>query len=280
MILLGTVNFLFAYNVPKRVLDIGSQNMLRSSEEKFLEFLNKYGNEGDHEMAARELADRSITRPGHETLYLSELLDHTPVKYVSFDICPGRRTEILDINRDKLPWRHKNSFDLILNCGTSEHILNQVNVFNIIHHAAKIGAYIYIQVPTTGRIDHGYFCYHPKFFHDLAEANGYEVLELWYKRGFKTDAESGKRVPRCSSMIDTGIEIRGISDGRTEIPNHAICILLRKTQNSRFRIPIDTNRSRLNPHSNRLSLAFQRGARECKSRLAGLMKFTAGLHQG
>jgi hypothetical protein len=27
---------------------------------------------------------------------------------------------------------------------------------------------------------HGYFCYHPLFFKDLALANGYEILDMWY----------------------------------------------------------------------------------------------------
>jgi hypothetical protein len=253
MIPLTTVNFLFDYQVPKRILDIGSQNMLRASKDDFLAFLRKYGKAGDHEQIAAKLAELSITRPGHETLYLSELLDQTPIDYVSFDICPGRKTEIMDLNRERLAWRHKNAFDLILNCGTSEHILNQLNIFNIMHDAAKVGAYIYNQVPTTGRIDHGYFCYHPRFFRELAKANDYELLEIWYKRGFKSDPVTGKRAPRCSQMADTGIELRGKSDGHMEIPNHSICVLFHKTRKGPFRFPLEIDTRHAEPDAERVA---------------------------
>jgi hypothetical protein len=253
MIPLATVNFLFDHRVPQRVLDIGSQNMLRASKDDFLTFLRKHGKAGDHEAAAAQLADRSITRPGHETLYLSELLDHTPIEYVSFDICPGRKTEIMDLNREKLRWWHKNAFDLILNCGTSEHILNQMNVFKVMHDAAKAGAYIYNQVPTTGRIDHGYFCYHPRLFRELAKANEYELLDIWYKRGFKSDPVSKKLMPRYSRMADTGIELRGKSDGPMEIPNHAVCVLFRKTHKVPFRFPLEIETRHAEPDPTRVA---------------------------
>ncbi len=239
MIPLATLNYLFGLQAPRRILDIGTQNMLKASEKAFGEFLDKYGKKRDHQKAAADMAHRSIVRPGEKTLYLSEVLDHTPIKYVSFDICPGHKTTIFDLNREKLPWRYKGAFDLILNCGTSEHILNQVNIFKIIHDAARVGCVIYHQVPTTGRIDHGYFCYHPRLFREIAEANGYEIVDIWYKRGFKRNPELGVVEPRSSSMAETGIEIRGKNVSHMDIPNHAICVTLRKTRSRAFRLPLE-----------------------------------------
>lgn len=239
MIPLTTVNFLFAHQVPRRVLDIGTQNMLHASEEAFCEFLDKHGNTGDHRAAAADMAHRSVVRPGETTLYLSEVLAHTSIDYVSFDICPGHRTEIFDLNREKLPSSYEGQFDLILNCGTSEHILNQLNLFSVVHDAARVGAFIYHQVPTTGRIDHGYFCYHPLLFRDLARANGYEIIDLWYKRGFKKNPATGEVEPRSSSMAETGIEVRGKNGVHMEIPNHAICVLFRKVRPGPFQFPLE-----------------------------------------
>ncbi|MBT4888238.1 MAG: hypothetical protein HON65_01625, partial [Rhodospirillales bacterium] len=222
MVPLALIDSLFVYSVPGRVLDVGAQNMLKATEGAFATFLEKYGKEQDHSAAVVDMAERSIIRPGYETLYLSEVLDHTPIDYISFDICPGRKTKIFDFNRKKLPWGYKKKFGLILNCGTSEHIFNQLNVFNVIHDATEVGGYMYHQVPTTGRIDHGYFCYHPRFFRELAEANGYEIVDTYYKRSYRRDLETGELKPRVSSMAETGIEVRGKrGDQPLDIPMHA-----------------------------------------------------------
>lgn len=230
---------MFEYQIPNRILDIGTQNMLRGTEKQFEEFLDKYGKDKDHHAAVVDLAHRSITRPGEETLYLSEVLDETSIGYVSFDICPGRKTEIFDLNRESLPQHYKGIFDLILNCGTSEHILNQLNVFNLIHDAASVGAYIFHQVPTTGRIDHGYFCYHPLLFRDLAKANGYEIVDIWYKRNYKRNPDTGVLEARYSPMAETGIEVRGKNDKPIDIPMHAICVIFRKVREDHFRLPLE-----------------------------------------
>ena len=239
MIQLSTLTDLFEYQVPRRILDIGTQNMLKASEEAFRKFLDQYGNDKVRQAAAADFAHRSIIRPGEVTLYLSEVLEETPIDYISFDVCPGHKTEIFDLNTQLLPSHYKGKFDLILNCGTSEHILNQVNVMKVIHDAARVGAYIYHQVPTTGRIDHGYFCYHPRLFRELAESNGYEIADICYTRDYKADPDSGVLVPRFSSMAETGIKFLGEKDKPLDIPMHSISVLFRKVEDGVFRLPLE-----------------------------------------
>lgn len=247
MIHFHTLSFLFQHRVPQRILDIGTQNVLRASEQTFREFLDKYGHNEDHQAAAADLAHRSIVRPGEKTLFLSEVLEHTPVDYVSFDVCPGHKTEILDLNRENLPVHYNGAFDLILNCGTSEHILNQLNVFKLIHCAASVGAFIYHQVPTTGRIDHGYFCYHPRLFRELAQANGYEIVDIWFQRGQIRDPVSGLLRPRSSSMAATGIKVKGKHTPEVDIPNHSIGVLFKKTRKDDFRLPLELHTRHAEP---------------------------------
>ncbi len=247
MIPLSTLNYLFGKRVPRRILDIGTQNMLAASREQFLEFLETYGDKQDREKVATDMAHRSIIRPGEPTLYLSEVLEHTPIDYVSFDVCPGHKTEILDLNWEELPRRYKRKFDLVLNCGTSEHIFNQVNVFRAMHDATAVSGYVFHHVPTTGRIDHGYFCYHPRFFRELGEANSYELVDIWYKRGFKKDQETGIAVPRSSSMADVGIEIRGEKAVPLDIPNHGIGVLFRIKEERPFRLPLEISTRHAEP---------------------------------
>jgi hypothetical protein len=84
----------------------------------------------------------------------------------------------------------------VTNYGTSEHILNQWNVFQTIHDAAAVGALIFHSVPSSGEFEHGIFNYNAKFWSAIGEANGYEqlVFDVW------SDAD-GQALPE--SFFDT-----------------------------------------------------------------------------
>src|SRR5262249_46064366 len=56
------------------------------------------------------------------------------------------------------------------------HILNQWNVFEVIHDACMVGGFMYHGVPGWGDYEHGIIEYSPKFFWALAEANDYEIV--------------------------------------------------------------------------------------------------------
>src|SRR5262249_10214756 len=118
--------------------------------------------------------------PTTPTLFLSELLELTALRYVSFDVVSARRAQLFDLNRHALAEDKKGTFDLVLNFGTTEHLMNQYNAFRVIHDAARSGGYIYHQVPSSGYINHGYFTYNALMFEELAAANDYEIVDLWF----------------------------------------------------------------------------------------------------
>jgi hypothetical protein len=66
----------------------------------------------------------------------------------------------------------------VTNHGTSEHILNQWNVFEVMHDATKLGGLMVHGVPFNGEFEHGIISYMPKFFWALAKANDYEIDTL------------------------------------------------------------------------------------------------------
>lgn len=165
------------------ILDIGSQNLYHASPEAIRGFVERHGSIGDvkaFEEEAKRISYFSWPRPGERTSYLSELLDLTPFEYTSYDVCPALKTEIFDLNEEHLPPHYREHFDLVLNFGTTEHIINQLNSFRVMHDALKVGGIFFHQLPSVGWTDHGYFCYHDCFFTDLANANGYEIVERWY----------------------------------------------------------------------------------------------------
>ena len=84
----------------------------------------------------------------------------------------------IDLNQGRVSWRYRGAFDLAINTGTTEHVANQGNAFAAIHDLVRAGGLMLHQLPAYGNIDHGFFGYHPKFFHRLAKANDYELAEL------------------------------------------------------------------------------------------------------
>jgi len=101
------------------------------------------------------------------------------MKYQCVDVDGRVGTLVLDMNFDGAPEEHKNRYGLVTNHGTSEHLLNQYNVFKMMHDFAKPGGIMIHAVPFTVHLEHGFFNYQPNFFEALARANSYETLGLW-----------------------------------------------------------------------------------------------------
>jgi SAM-dependent methyltransferase len=100
-------------------------------------------------------------------------------RIVSLDIV-GDGADLLrfDLNCDHLPPDLSGTFDLVTNCGTSEHVLNQYNVFKVMHELTRPGGVMYHSVPVGGYTTHGLVTYTPKMFGKLAHANGYQWIDM------------------------------------------------------------------------------------------------------
>ncbi len=95
-----------------------------------------------------------------------------------------------DLNFDSVPPELMGAFDLVMNYGTTEHLLNQFHAFNVVHDLTKAGGVMIHSLPFQGYVDHGFFCYSGKFFKRLGQFNRYKMLEL----GF-TESPSGTATP-------------------------------------------------------------------------------------
>lgn len=184
----------------------------------------------------------STPRINERTSYLSELIDLTPIEYESVDVAPGLKTTILDLNFNHIPEYWIGTFDLVLNLGTTEHILNQWNSFEFMHDAARIGGHIFHQVPMSGWTEHGYFAYRPQFFLDIAQANSYDVVDMWINKAgqgridvSRIDARKGKR----PGFIGSGLK----GHKKFEIVDFNINVVLRKNSDASFRSGLETRTS-------------------------------------
>jgi hypothetical protein len=235
-----------------RLLDIGSQNIMNVAPAAVTKMARHFGNtlsERDLAKAAERLSYFSTPRPGEQTTYLSEIFDLTPnVFYTSYDVCPGLKTELFDLNTDDLPEHYHGSFDVVLNCGTTEHVTNQINSFKVIHEATKVDGIMLHQMPSVGWLNHGYYTYHPTFFDDLAQANDYEVVDRWYvaERVMTVDTDTidvrsaySPQVPRSQPTDGLLLNVQCLN----------LNVVLRKRTGQPFRVKLELETSHAAPNS-------------------------------
>src|SRR6266700_7939841 len=163
-----------------KILDIGPQNVYFARDEQIREFIKNQDTVAGDELDAEinRLIYFSTPRPEERTTLLSEITDLTNIEYNSVDVCPGLKTEILDLNFDAIPDCMRRRYDVVFNFGTTEHIFNQWNCFEFMHDALKVGGVVYHQLPASGYLDHGYYCYTPLFFREMAHANLYAIEQM------------------------------------------------------------------------------------------------------
>jgi hypothetical protein len=223
-----------------RLLDIGPQNVYSITPEQIDEFVAGHGGASISpsalDLAKRKLVYFSTPRPKERTTLLSEITDLVGIQYNSIDVCPGLKTEILDLNFDPLPERLRGQYDVVMNFGTTEHIFNQWNCFEVIHDATKVGGVMYHQLPSTGYLDHGYYCYTPLFFKDMAAANGYEILDLFIHPCGESRLDALGLSLRAKETIFTDTPTLP-EDNR--VPSLNIHAVLRKTSETAFRTSLE-----------------------------------------
>jgi hypothetical protein len=153
------------------ILDLGASELFCSDEPESLNAVLMACGAPRYDTAElAAMANRSYAR---------SLFERAGFRYAAIDYADYPGVLRLDLNTAALPSEHYGRYQFVNNCGTSEHILNQWNVFKTMHEAAAPGALIYHGVPGWGDFEHGIFEYSPKFFWALAEQNDYEVLRFW-----------------------------------------------------------------------------------------------------
>jgi SAM-dependent methyltransferase len=230
-----------------RMLDIGLQNVYFCREDQIrLVIANQGRNVPEDRLAAeaKRLVYFSTPRPGERTTLFSEIAELAGIDYYAFDVCPAPNTEILDLNFEPIPPKHKGAFDVVLNFGTTEHIFNQWNCFSVIHDAATAGGVIYCVLPASAHFRHGYYCYTPLFFRDMARANKYEILDLFVCHA-GSDNLLGRDVDLRSQCQ---LSERGAARASEPTRQFNIHAILRKTESAPFRCGLEVATAHSVPH--------------------------------
>jgi hypothetical protein len=153
------------------MLDIGASELFCAENPQCLNtFLQFFGAAPYEDEELRRMANRAFAAP---------LFERAGFRYCAIDYANFPGILRLDLNRHALPAEHHGAYLFVVNSGTSEHILNQYNVFEVIHDACAVGGVMYHGVPGWGDYQHGIIEYSPKFFWSLAEANDYQIIKFW-----------------------------------------------------------------------------------------------------
>ncbi len=231
---------------PLNLLDIGSQNLHGAGVQEIIDFVHLFTDSVDKAQLqdyANLLSQGAEVHPtlgGMNGAWAGDLIERVGIKYTAFDIFEGYGTTIFDLNEEDLYDPHRGAYDIVLNCGTTEHVLNQMNSFRVIHDATKVGGFIYNSLPMTGFLNHGYFNYNPLLFDELAQVNGYKIHRLTYNGPHGSEpmydilvAAYGDRVP-----VDRADDLaREWAD--TKAPTASLSILMEKTTDAPFRASIE-----------------------------------------
>lgn len=104
-------------------------------------------------------------------------------RYVSIDVNAERGSLVMDLNTNLAEtYGYTDTFSLVTNNGTGEHIFNQASVFENMHRLTRVGGLMAHVVPFLGTrfANHGFYSFHPGLYFDLAAANGYRIRAMGF----------------------------------------------------------------------------------------------------
>lgn len=206
-----------------RVLELGSQNVWGDFDlSQVRDFMAVFG------AAVPDERLRSNVVPG---VKVEHLMRDAGFRYAAFDVYSRGATRAFDLNSDSLGWRERGRYDVVTNCGTSEHVANQFNTFKVAHDALKVGGVMMNFVPFYGQVDHELINYHPNFFTSLIANNEYELLYFGLSDIFSCGDIDRYRL---LSNASNGKRWEGKEGGCAEM-----CVIWQKSKRSSFRPPTD-----------------------------------------
>jgi SAM-dependent methyltransferase len=160
-------------------------------------------------------------------------------QYVSIDLTDDYGARVMDLNvilQDHYDFRDQ--FDLVTNNGTGEHIFSQLAVFSNVHNLARSGGIMLHILPFIGWVNHGFYCFNPTIFGDVARENNYEVLRIAV--GDRWGNVYELPVPSCFGILGkSGRDfVDVISRARKESGEQLLIVAaLRKTEAKEFSVP-------------------------------------------
>ena len=122
--------------------------------------------------------------------------------YASVDLLDASATYNHNLNE---PFILDQTYDVVTDFGTAEHIFNIGQNFVNAHNALKVGGLWLAQLPTLGGYYHGFYNIHNIWYRSIAAANGYEIVQLLYSADNTSSAINCEREGRLAKVQDIRI---------------------------------------------------------------------------
>lgn len=209
------------------ICDIGATQLFGDTFETAAAFLDYYAERSPKARNSSSVPEpelRAIAEGG----FLGDLLTLAGFRYTALDIFHATNTVLFDLNVHEPGPGLKGKFDLVLNLGTTEHVINQLRAFQTIHDLVRVGGLIYHDLPLAGYLNHALFRYDPLFFQTILPANDYQTLlqEVTIGSPMKVPSDLQAMGFRMEQVTDIGIEV-----------------IVRRTNPSDFRVPLEASTS-------------------------------------
>jgi hypothetical protein len=147
-------------------------------------------------------------------------------RYVALDVNEAMDAVICDLNE---PVDLGETFDLVTNNGTGEHIFDQRRIFENAHNLSH--RWIVHILPMGPWVNHGFFNFNPILFRDLAFANDYDATIYIANRWGQTVALGGDELFREKKP-------KRLERAMDEIGGDVSCVaVFKKTTEQAFRLP-------------------------------------------
>jgi hypothetical protein len=221
-----------------RVIEIGAQQLstpFLRADAPLAELYGLFGRKPVDLAAPQETTTvDGIERQAESAPASQQFWESLGFSYNAVEYGGHRGVTSLDLNRDRVPYRLRSSFDLVVNAGTTEHVTNQDNAFRVVHDLTKVGGVMMHEVPAGGMLTHGVVSYNPQFFWLLCRDNNYEVIDLTVSHAGDAPISndvvaSNAKYARSLHPIQT----------RLTVPIFLVTAILQKNSRQGFVTPLD-----------------------------------------
>lgn len=169
---------------------------------------------------------------------------HSAIKYDINNYCRD-----VKFNPAKVPSELRQQYDLVTDNGTGEHIFDQKCVFTLMHDLCKVGGLMVHVLPFLNWINHGFYCFQPLAFRDIAYANGYVIADIsvanrwgdfrsipgeWHVKQLKASSDQLKN--EMGAAIQSVARLEQKKTG-SHFPNIIVCAALIRSSPQPFRTP-------------------------------------------
>jgi SAM-dependent methyltransferase len=100
-------------------------------------------------------------------------------QYTCIDAAEGPGVKVSDLSKNLREfYGFVESFDMVTNLGTLEHVFDIATAFRNAHDLSKVGGYMIHVLPSNCNINHGYYCVQPRMIENLCATNNYTICEF------------------------------------------------------------------------------------------------------